>query len=262
MAATCHAYDECSKMEDAIVNTHPPFSGQVTATTRTDDAVLDTHFRFLDLPPEIRDAIYSLALVDPESARTGSDADSLSAKPCEQRKCCFAILRPCKPLTARTFHPLYSLCRQIRVEASRVHWGEHLLCMEIDPDEGGHHPLALNIEPDLHTAMQLVQHWGLDFGGITRFRALRDLTVRIALDQVVDVRVTFDGAMRMGVEWLQYDESKKSIPRDVMQWHLANTNHRRVENEWKGEGIVDFFTGDAGLWETWFYINSEDVECE
>jgi len=199
-------------------------------------------------------------------------ADSTDAPRIRQRKIGLSPGRRDGELELLENPPLLRVCHQIRAEADRVYWTQNEWQVNLEAKQDVNE-LKDYVEPNLRTPMQQMLRWVQKIGGISRLKHLRDLTLRLGLcgifddmswkTQYLELRVTFTGTGEMNVHrpsqlWLPYLDPDEAVAMpiqpDAINWHLANTNWRRAQNGWNGEGIIDYFLGDVGLWESWFCI--------
>ncbi|CZT23370.1 uncharacterized protein RCC_09084 [Ramularia collo-cygni] len=147
----------------------------------------DSHFRFLDLSPELRNQIYRYCLTDSEVLAVRSGA---SLNPPQRR---WYILRA-PPLTQPVLSTnLLATCKKIHDEATPILYGSNTF--EVDSYETGH-PLFVSWTETIAASISLVRN--VRVGGITNrsvaVENLRGLHAATSLQSLVvlgDFRLTF-----------------------------------------------------------------------
>lgn len=238
-------------------------TSSITAHTMSGDLKVDAEpIRFMDLPRELRNTIYELALLEPlverKDIKYGLDDYRLEDSERQlysKRRHAFST-GVNNVITLAEHPPLLRVSRQVREEADEIYWSKIAWDVELDAkynweDDG------FRYDEDLSQMRKDLQKW-VDKMGMNRLQHLRDLTVAVELCLkphrciATPLRVIFIEGEGFKAEMPQQGAHVK--PGQVaLARHLAWTEWRREFNGWKGEGIVDYFLGNPAFWNTWFW---------
>jgi hypothetical protein len=235
-------------------------------TSQSPKAVLfgKTSCGFLDLPREIRDETYILAVLLPMQKQSlynfYTDADIIS---CTSYPPIFSLpllflVAECRARSAR--HPALSqVNRQIQGEVDEVFLSLNQWKVEVK----SYTWTRKNVVPEnvsLAVRMTILERWVHDIGGPYRLRHLRVVTLELRFASgkcVVCIKVHHQRGLT--AERPCYSKNHGIDVREpVFGWHLAVTEMKRQESGWMGEAIVEFIVCGTELWKE--FELTRDVE--
>ncbi|KAK5127792.1 hypothetical protein LTR85_004908 [Meristemomyces frigidus] len=231
-------------------------------------------FHFLRLPPELRNRVYDLCLVEPLQKRwrkiyheDRSPVRSDNLDRCRRTPKCAMDIVTGNAVHLAEHPPLLAVCRQIRSEADPIYWGQNEWIINLDAkweNDLGYDEM----DDDLRTPMQHMRKW-VNKIGLRRLRHLRDFTVGIEIHskrsrcEPYEFRVTLDRTAGLVVNLPTFNGRHRIVMRqNVLAQHLVTTERRRRRNGWKGEGIIDWFLGNRDFWAEWFFSYPADEDDE
>ncbi|KAK3645647.1 hypothetical protein LTR22_014610 [Elasticomyces elasticus] len=191
-------------------------------------------FRFLNLPRELRDSVYAIALKFPHDH--SQDETYTSPAVLENTKT-RRRLAPKMALWINTGHEhqamehplLLAVSRQVQDEADAIYWGKHTWKVEVSAYGEG-----LGVKLDLSTPKAQLQEW-LDMIGIHRLKHLRDFILAVELCRKcssLEFRIVLDATRGLQVLDMQSRGCYGTCRQDVLEWQLITTELRRKERGW------------------------------